>query len=52
MIIWVSLVVCIVGLITYVLSTNGKVQALALDCFWVGLLAFLLRWGGAVMLRP
>lgn len=51
MIIWVSLLVCLLGLVLYVTSTNGKVQALSLHCFWVGLLVFLLRWGGALVLK-
>ena len=44
---WIlALLVCVVGLVVYAISTNPKAQALALDCFWVGLLAFLLTWGG------
>jgi hypothetical protein len=40
--------VCLVGLVVYALSNNGKVQALALHAYWVGLLVFLLRWAGAM----
>lgn len=47
----VALIICIVGLVLYMVSSNGKVQALALDCFWVGLLAFLLQWGGHLSLQ-
>lgn len=47
MVIWVlSLLICLLGLVVYAISNNGKAQALALHCFWVGLLAFLLTWGG------
>jgi hypothetical protein len=52
MVIWVSVIVCIIGLVSYALSSNPKVQAIALHCFWVGLLVFLLRWGGALVLKP
>lgn len=48
---WVALVVCIVGLVVYAISTNGKAQALAKDCFWVGLLVLLLEWAGRVPVR-
>ena len=43
---WVSLVICIAGLVIYAVSQNAKAQALALDAFWVGLLATLLLWAG------
>ena len=43
---FLALLVCLVGIVVYSISNNGKAQALALDCFWVGLLAFLLTWGG------
>jgi len=42
----VALVIALIGLAVYAVSSNGKAQALGLDCFWVGLLAFLLTWGG------
>jgi hypothetical protein len=44
----VALVICIVGLIGHVLSANAKLQAIFLYCFAVGLLAFLLLWGGHI----
>lgn len=47
----VALLICIVGLVIYAISNNGKAQTLALDCFWVGLLAFLLMWTGRVPMR-
>lgn len=48
MALWVALIICLAGLIVYGLSNNGKVQAAALHGFWVGLLVFLLRWGGSL----
>lgn len=48
MIPWVALLICLIGLIGYVVSNHAKIQAICLDCFWVGLLAFLLEWGGAI----
>ena len=51
MVIWVlALLLCLLGLVVYAISNNGKAQALALHCFWVGLLAFLLTWSGGHML--
>src|SRR5271156_1244292 len=48
---WIfALIVCLVGLVGYALSNNPKAQPLFLHCFWVGLLAFLLTWGGHVAL--
>lgn len=41
--IYLSLLVAIVGLIAYILSSNPKVQALALWAWGAGLLAFLLQ---------
>lgn len=42
MIQFLPLIISIVGLVVYALSNNGKVQAIALHAFWVGLLAWLL----------
>jgi hypothetical protein len=40
-------------MVAYMVSTRPKVEALALHCFWVGLLVFLLRFGGgALVLHP
>lgn len=51
MTVWIlSLLICLLGLVVYSISNNGKAQALSLHCFWVGLLAFLLTWGGRVAL--
>jgi hypothetical protein len=50
--IWLSLLICIAGLVTYALSSNSKAQAIGLDCFWVGLLVFLLRFGGSIVVHP
>jgi hypothetical protein len=41
-----ALVICIIGAVIYFVSTKPKVEAVALHCFWVGLLAFLIEWGG------
>lgn len=43
MIIFLSLLICVVGLLMYALSANGKLVAIGQDMFWVGLLAFLLQ---------
>jgi hypothetical protein len=51
MIIWISLIVCLLGLVLYAFSNHPKVMVLARDCFWVGLLVFLLRWSGAIAPR-
>ena len=54
MIVYLSLLVCIVGALMYALSTNGKVAAMGLDMFWVGLLAFLIEFPSHVvgLIRP
>lgn len=52
MALWVALIVCLAGLIVYALSNNGKVQAVAIHAFWVGLLVFLLHWGGTALPKP
>lgn len=49
MVIYVSLIVALLGLLMYALSTNGKVAAIGLHCFWVGLLVFLLRFDAATL---
>lgn len=38
----IQLVVCVVGLIMYVLASQSKVQEIGRIMFWVGLLAFLI----------
>jgi hypothetical protein len=43
MIIYLSLLVSVVGALTYALATNPKICELGRLSFWVGLLAFLLR---------
>lgn len=42
MYIYLSLLFCLIGLLMYALSANGKVLTLGLHMFWVGLLAFLM----------
>jgi hypothetical protein len=39
-----SLLIAIVGLLTYVLSTAGKVVEIGRIMFWTGLLAFLFKF--------
>lgn len=46
MIIYLSLLVCLIGLLAYALSANPKVADLGRLSFWVGRLAFLLRVSG------
>jgi hypothetical protein len=45
MILTLAALVCILGVLMYALSTNGKVQAIGKDMFWVGLLVFLANSG-------
>ena len=46
------LLVCILGLIIYLLAANAKAQELGRICFAFGLLVVLLRFGAAgVLLR-
>lgn len=46
MIIFLPLLICLIGLVLYVLPVDAKVQTLGLNMFWVGLLAFLLLYQG------
>lgn len=46
MLIALPLLICIVGALVYAVSQNPKAQTLARDCFWVGLLVFLLKFAG------
>lgn len=43
MIIYLSLLVCVVGALAYALSTNPKIAEMGRIAFGVGLLAFLLQ---------
>jgi hypothetical protein len=54
MTVWISaLIIAIIGLLGYWISKEAKSQAIFLHCFWVGLLAFLLTWGGFIVsIRP
>lgn len=45
MIIVFPLLIAVIGLLMYALSTNGKVQEIGRIMFWTGLLAFLLGGG-------
>lgn len=46
--IYLSLLVAVVGLLMFALSTNGKIVEIGKIMFWTGLLAFLL--GDAALL--
>jgi len=41
--IYVSLIVSVVGLVTYVFATNAKIVEAGRIMFWTGLLAFLIQ---------
>lgn len=43
-----ALVVCIIGVLAYALSTNAKVQELGRIAFAFGLLVVLLKFSGAI----
>ncbi len=43
--IYLSLLICLIGLIVFCVSDKPKVSTLSLHLFWVGLLAFLLQYG-------
>ena len=44
MTIYLSLLVCAVGLVIY-FAAQGKASAIGHSMFWVGMLVFLLRFG-------
>jgi hypothetical protein len=44
MIIYLSLLVCVLGALVYGYSSNPKLAELGRSAFWVGLLVFLLRF--------
>jgi hypothetical protein len=46
MFIYLSLLICIIGVLVYVLAANPKASTLGLHMFWTGLLAFLLQSHG------
>ena len=43
MVVWLSLLVCIVGALVYVISTRAKFSELGRLAFFAGLLVFLLQ---------
>lgn len=49
MIIYLPLLICIVGLLIYALATDPKSPTIGLHMFWVGLLAFLIRYHGEAL---
>jgi hypothetical protein len=38
-----QLLICLTGLVVYILSKDGKIENISLHMFWVGLLALLLN---------
>jgi len=52
MIIFLPLLISLIGLILYCVSTDPKLPTIGLHMFWVGLLAFLLVYHGqAIVIR-
>jgi len=49
MIIFVSLLVCLIGVLMYALDINPKLQEIGRIAYGVGLLVFLLRLGPEVV---
>ena len=43
---FLSLVVCVIGLLMYALSGDGRLVHIGDTMFWTGLLATLLSFGG------
>ena len=43
MVVFLSLLICVIGLLVYALATNGKVVEMGRIAFAFGLLAFLLQ---------
>jgi len=43
----IDLLVCLIGLLIYIISNHPKLPAVGLHMFWCGLLAFLLTYKGA-----
>jgi len=42
----IALAVCIIGVLMYVLCTNGKLSEIGRIAYAVGLLVFLWQWAG------
>jgi Na+/phosphate symporter len=49
MIVFLSLLVCVIGLIIYAISNNAKVAELGRIAYFAGLLAFLLQGASQVV---
>lgn len=47
--IYLSLLIALIGLLTYALSTNGKAAEIGRISFFAGLLAFLLQYAPHVV---
>ncbi len=43
MVIWLSLLVCVIGVLMYALSANPKLSEIGRLAYFAGLLAFLLQ---------
>lgn len=44
-----SLIICLVGMVLYVLPVDSKISTIGLHMFWVGLLVFLAKYSGVVL---
>ena len=49
MLIYLSLVICVISLLMYALASNPKLVEVGRMMFWVGLLAFLLTGVGPMV---
>jgi hypothetical protein len=49
---YIPMVVCLIGLIAYSISDNPKLQAIAKDMFWTGLLVTLLQIASQLVKLP
>ena len=52
MLLYLPLLVCLIGLLMYVLASNPKINEVGRMMFWCGLLAFLLMGERLVQLLP
>ena len=46
---FLSLIVALIGLVIYAVSTNAKIAEVGRTMFWTGLLAFLIANGSATV---
>jgi Na+/phosphate symporter len=52
MVAYLSLIVCVIGLVLYFVATNPKASEAGRIAFAFGLLAFLLAWPRLVQVLP